>query len=115
MARSPDVPMIRSSAPSSPYLLLANIGQLLTLRGAAGPRRGFELGEVGLIEDAAVLCGGGQIIAAGKQREVLGHLWLRKNKRRLREIDCNGGEVLAPVICFHPPPLFTPPPLGGFV
>src|SRR5260370_24371221 len=108
MTRSPDVPMIRSSAPSSPYLLLANIGQLLTLRGAAGPRRGFELGEVGLIEDAAVLCGGGQIIAAGKQREVLGHLWLRKNKRRLREIDCNGGIGFPRVDCLTHPPSLTP-------
>ncbi len=114
MTRSPDVPMIRSSAPSSPYLLLANIGQLLTLRGAAGPRRGFELGEVGLIEDAAVLCGGGQIIAAGKQREVLGHLWLRKNKRRLREIDCNGGIVLPGLIDCHTHPVFTHPRLVDF-
>ena len=106
--------MIRSSAPSSPYLLLANIGQLLTLRGAAGPRRGLELGEVGLIEDAAVLCGGGQIIAAGKQREVLGHLWLRKNKRKLREIDCNGGIVLPGLIDCHTHPVFTHPRLVDF-
>jgi imidazolonepropionase len=106
--------MIRSSAPSSSYLLLANIGQLLTLRGAAGPRRGFELGEVGLIEDAAVLCGGGRIIAAGKQREVLGHLWLRKNKRRLREIDCNGGIVLPGLIDCHTHPVFTHPRLVDF-
>ena len=38
-------------------LLLANIGQLLTLRApgkSSGPRRGPELNDVGLIEDAAV-------------------------------------------------------------
>ena len=41
----------------SPYLLLANIGQLITLRGEKVPRRGAALKEIGLIEDAAVLCG----------------------------------------------------------
>src|SRR6476660_2670537 len=40
-------------------LLLANIEQLLTLRPPSanrGPRRGAELGELGIINDAAVLC-----------------------------------------------------------
>ena len=40
-------------------LLLVNIGQLLTLRTTsanAGPRRGPDLRELGIIEDAAVLC-----------------------------------------------------------
>ncbi len=114
MTRSPDDQMTRSSAPSSPYLLLANIGQLLTLRGGAGPRRGAALGEIGLIEDAAVLCGGGKIIAAGRQREILGHSWLRKNKRRLREIDCNGGIVLPGLIDCHTHPVFTHPRLVDF-
>ena len=41
-------------------LLLVNIGQLLTLRAAAAdPRRGASLSELGIIEDAAVLCLGG--------------------------------------------------------
>ena len=66
---------LRKKELSSP-LLLANIGQLLTLRTpgkSSGPRRGPELNDVGLIKDAAVLCSGGKILAAGSQREVLRH------------------------------------------
>jgi hypothetical protein len=40
----------------SAYLLLANIGQRVTLRGDSAPRRGCGLQEIGLIKDAAVLC-----------------------------------------------------------
>ena len=69
---------------SSPYLLLANIGQLLTLRGEAAPRRGRDLQEIGLIKDAAVLCGGGKILAAGPQRELLRDPWLRTNRKKVK-------------------------------
>jgi hypothetical protein len=41
----------------SPYLLLANIGQMLTVHGEATPRCDRALQETGLIEDAAALCG----------------------------------------------------------
>ena len=73
---------------TTPYLLLANIGQLLTLRGESTPRRGAALDEIGIIEDAAVLCGGGKILAAGPQRELLRDPWLKKNRRKVQELDC---------------------------
>ena len=64
-------------------LLFINIGQLLTLRLAsanAGPRRGRELRELGIVEDAAVLCAGGKIVSVGKTREALRDPWLTKNR-----------------------------------
>jgi imidazolonepropionase len=98
----------------SPYLLLANIGQLVTVRGENAPWRGTALGDVGLIDDAAVLCGGGKIIAAGRQRELLRDPWLKKHRRKLKEIDCEGGVVLPGLIDCHTHPVFATPRLVDF-
>src|SRR6516225_65273 len=107
--------MVNKKPLKSPsYLLLANIGELLTVRGAPGPRRGPALGEIGLIEDAAVLCGGGKIIAAGRQREILRHPWLKKNKRKLQEVDCRSRVVLPGLVDCHTHPVFTHPRLLDF-
>src|SRR5437016_10699308 len=81
---------LRKKELSSP-LLLANIGQLLTLRApgkSSGPRRGPELNDVGLIKDAAVLCSGGKILAAGEQRE--GFRQPARKKLKPREVDFVG-------------------------
>jgi imidazolonepropionase len=56
--------------------LLINIGQLLTLRGNSSPRRGSELKELGIIEDAAVLCVGGKIVSVGRSKDALRDAWL---------------------------------------
>ncbi|MFL6310655.1 MAG: imidazolonepropionase [Terriglobales bacterium] len=98
----------------SPYLLLANIGQLLTLRGEATPRRGRDLQEIGLIEDAAVLCGGGKILAAGSQRELLRDPWLRTNRKKVKELDCQGRVVVPGLIDCHTHPVFAEPRLVDF-
>lgn len=100
--------------PSSPYLLLTNIGQLLTLRGDAAPRRGPALNDVGILENAAVLCGGGKIISVARQRELLRHKWVRKNLRKIRELDCSGRAVLPGFIDCHTHPVFAEPRLVDF-
>jgi imidazolonepropionase len=98
----------------SPYLLLANIGQLLTLRGGAVPRRGRNLQEIGLIKDATVLCGGGKILAAGPRRELLRDPWLRSNRRTVKELDCEGMVVTPGLIDCHTHPVFAEPRLVDF-
>jgi imidazolonepropionase len=98
----------------SPYLLLANIGQLLTVRGEAAPRRRRDLQEIGLIEDAAVLCGGGKILAAGPQRELLRDPWLRTNRRKVKEVDCQRRVVIPGLIDCHTHPVFAEPRLVDF-
>jgi imidazolonepropionase len=99
---------------SSAYLLVANIGQLLTLHGVAAPRRGRDLQEIGLIKDAAVLCGGGKILAAGPQRELLRGPWLRTNRKKVKELDCQGRVVFPGLIDCHTHPVFAEPRLVDF-
>jgi imidazolonepropionase len=96
-------------------LLLINIGELLTLRSAsAGPRRGPSLSELGIIEDAAVLCLGGKIISIGTTKEALKDPWLKKNRKRVTEIDCRGQVVLPGFVDSHTHPVFTYPRLVDF-
>ena len=96
------------------YLLLTNIGQLLTLRGGSAPRRGANLNEVGLIADAAVLCGGGKIIAVGSRRELTRDSWLRKNQGKVHTHDCGGRVVMPGFIDCHAHPVFAAPRLVDF-
>ncbi len=95
-------------------LLLTNIGQLLTLQGPAGPRRGRELGEIGLIEDAAVLCVGGKIVSVGKRRDAERDSWIRSRKKKIEEVDCSGGVVLPGFVDSHTHPAFVAPRLVDF-
>jgi imidazolonepropionase len=98
----------------SPYLLLANIGQLLTLHGDSAPRRRYALQEIGLIKDAAVLCGGGKVLAVGSQRELLRDPWVRTNRKKIKDLDCRGGVVIPGLIDCHTHPVFAEPRLVDF-
>jgi imidazolonepropionase len=98
-------------------LLLINIGQLLTLRspsGRPGLRRGPALKELGIIEDAAVLCIGGKIVSVGKTKDALRDLWLKKNRLNLIEIDCERQVVLPGFVDSHTHPAFINPRLVDF-
>jgi len=98
-------------------VLLVNIGQLLTLRSASGDsgsRRGHELRDLGIIKDAAVLCVGGKIVSVGTSKEALRDPWVRKNHKRLSEIDCAGRVALPGFVDSHTHPAFISPRLVDF-
>jgi imidazolonepropionase len=98
-------------------LLLVNIGQLLTLRSASGnrrPRRGADLSELGVIEDAAVLCLGGKIVSIGKTKDALRDPWLKKNRKKIVEVDCEGQVVLPGFVDSHTHPAFMNPRVVDF-
>lgn len=78
-------------------LFLRNARQLLTLAGPAAPRRGRELGELGIIEDGAVLTRGGVIHRVGRTRD------LEAEARSLKAgaIDCNGRVVMPGFVDCH--------------
>ncbi len=95
-------------------LLLTNIGELLTLRGRAKPRRGPELNDVGVIEDAAVVCAGGKIVTVGRAKDALKDPWLKKNKKKVVEFDCEGRVALPGFVDSHTHPVFAAPRLVDF-
>jgi imidazolonepropionase len=100
-----------------PALLLINIGQLLTLSSTSdnsGPRRGRDLDELGIIQDAAVLCLGGKIVSVGKSKDALRDSWLKKNRKKVIEIDCEHQVVLPGFVDSHTHPAFVTPRLIDF-
>jgi imidazolonepropionase len=101
---------------NSTTLLLVNIGQLLTLRysGRSGPSRGKQLRELRILEDAAVLCLGGKVVSVGKTKDALRDPWLKKNRKKVIEIDCEGQVVLPGFVDSHTHPAFMNPRLVDF-
>jgi imidazolonepropionase len=97
-------------------LLLANIGQLLTLHssGKPGPRRGPALKDLGILENAAVLCVGGKIVSVGSTKDALRDPWIRKHHKQITEIDCAGKVVLPGFVDSHTHPVFVKPRLVDF-
>ena len=98
-------------------LLLINIGQLLTLRSGsdkAGPRRGAQLNELEIMEDAAVLCLEGKIVSVGRSRDALRDSWLKKNRKNVIEVDCERQVVLPGFVDSHTHPVFVAPRLIDF-
>src|SRR5207253_9755514 len=95
-------------------LLLTNITQLLTLRGGAKPRRGRELNDVGVIEDAAVLCAGGKVVSVGRTKDALKDPAVKKLRKKLTEFDCAGKVLLPGFVDSHTHPAFTAPRLIDF-
>jgi imidazolonepropionase len=98
-------------------MLLANIGQLLTLRSSSGkpdPRRGPRLNELGIIENGAVLCLGGKVVSVGATKDALRDPWLKKNRKNVIEIDCAGKVVLPGFVDSHTHPVFVSPRLVDF-
>jgi imidazolonepropionase len=107
----------KRSAQAPRPLLLANIGQLLTLRTPSdkpGPRRGRDLSELSSVKDAAVLCLGGKIVSVGKTKDAIRDPWLKKNRTKVVEIDCAGRLVLPGLVDSHTHPAFISPRLADF-
>jgi imidazolonepropionase len=100
----------------SSAVLLVDIGQVLTLRSADRnvPRRGAGLSDPGILEDAAVLCLGGKIVSVRKTKDALRDPWLKKNRKKVIEIDCEGQVVLPGFVDSHTHPAFMNPRLVDF-
>jgi imidazolonepropionase len=89
-------------------LLIRHAGQLLTLRGPDGPRRGEALSDLGLIRDGAVLIRGGLIEAAGSAEEVER---LAAETRNVAELDAAGRVVMPGFVDSHTHLVFSHPRL----
>ncbi len=107
----------KSEAPTDRALLLVNISQLLTLRSSSeisGPRRGPDLQELGIIKDGAVLSVGKKIVSACKTKDALRDPWIKKNRKKIVELDCAGQVVLPGFVDSHTHPVFVAPRLVDF-
>jgi len=97
-----------------PAVLLHRISQLVTMGGEPGQRRGRQMREIGVVEDAAVLVRDGKIAAVGAGREVLRDPWLKQHRAELIELDCRGKVVLPGFVDSHTHPVFVAPRLIDF-
>ncbi len=82
--------------------------------GSTGPRRGSDLQELGILNDGAILCVGGKIVSVGSTKDALRDPWLKKNRKRVTEIDCGGKVVLPGFVDSHTHPVFVSPRLIDF-
>jgi imidazolonepropionase len=107
---------LREPSQQKMRLFLANIGQLAMLRSSNknGPLRGSDLSKLDIIEDGAVLCLGGKIVSVGSTKDALRDPWLKKNRRRVLEIDCADKVVLPGFVDSHTHPVFVAPRLVDF-
>ena len=82
--------------------------------GPSGPRRGSDLKQLGIVDDGAILCSGGKIVSVGKTKDALRDPWLKKNHKKVTEIDCSDKVVLPGFVDSHTHPVFVSPRLVDF-
>ena len=70
--------------------------------------------ELGVVEDAAVLSIGGRIVSVGKSSDALLDPWLKKNRKKIVEIDCEHQVALPGFVDSHTHPVFVGPRLVDF-
>ena len=61
-----------------------------------------------------MLCVGGKIVSVGTTKDALRDPWLKKNRRKITEIDCAGKVVLPGFVDSHTHPVFVSPRLVDF-
>src|SRR4029077_13649584 len=76
--------------------------------------RGPALQDLGIIKGGAVLCVGKKIVSACKSKDALRDPWIRKNRKKIVEIDCAGQVVLPGFVDSHTHPVFVSPRLIDF-
>jgi imidazolonepropionase len=73
-------------------LIISNIGELLTLAGRDGPRRGSHMEELSIIRGGAIAASAGRIVAVGTENDVIAEA---RSTRDAVVIDA-GGSVVTP-------------------
>ncbi len=89
-------------------ILIRGARQLLTLRGSRNPRRGADLGELGIIQDGSLLIRDGVIAEVGPTRRV-------ENLAEARgaiEVNAAGRVVMPGLVDAHTHLVFPPPGAG---
>lgn len=84
--------------PPAADLIVRGASQVLTMRGAAGPRSGRAQGEIGIVERGAVAVRGGKIAQVGPEYEVLA-AWAPGGDAVV--VDARGGLVTPGLVDCH--------------
>ncbi len=92
-------------------LIIRNIGQLITMDGAAGPRRGPAMRELGLVEGGAVASSDGRVLAAGPESSVMASV---ETGPGTTVIDADGGVVTPGLVDPHTHAVFAATREGEF-
>ncbi len=79
-------------------LIIRNIGQLVTLAGPNAARRGIEQSVLGIVANAAVAIGDGEIIATGPDADIMA---LARNAEYVRVLDVGGCLVTPGLVDAH--------------
>lgn len=91
-------------------ILVRGARQLLTLRGPSGPRRGYAMNELAVIQDGAVLIRDGVIVSVGPSRRVEN----LAEARQAAEIDATGRVVMPGFVDSHTHLVCGPPRLTDY-
>ena len=83
--------------PPTPPLLFRHAEQLLTLAGPPAPRRGKDLGEIGIVPHGSVLTANGKILQVG----TAGDLDAEARRLKARVIDCRRRVVMPGFVDSH--------------
>ena len=94
----------------TPPVLIRHAGQLLTLAGPPGPRRGLAMRDLGVVSNGAVLVDAGRIVSAGPEADVE----RLARAKEVQEIDAHGRVVMPGFIDSHTHLVFGPPRLNDF-
>ncbi|MEP0827414.1 MAG: amidohydrolase family protein, partial [bacterium] len=84
-------------------LIIKNISQLITMDGPS-PRRGREMGNLGMIENGGIAVAGDEILAVGKSEEISGRVDLAEG---CQVIDAKNCVVTPGFIDAHTHPVFS--------
>ena len=79
-------------------LLVEHAAELVTVAGPPGPRRGSAQSQLGIVEDGAVACAGGRIVAVGPMPVVRASVTLA---RGATVIDAGGQAVIPGLVDPH--------------
>ncbi len=92
-------------------LIIRNIGQLITMDGTEGPRRGTSMRELGLVEGGAVASAAGLVLAAGPESSVMASV---ETGPGTTVVDADGGVVTPGLVDPHTHAVFAATREGEF-
>jgi imidazolonepropionase len=88
---------------SAPPLVFVGARQVVTCAGAPRGRRGADMGDIGVLENAAVATRGDVILEVGPQRGM------QKRYPRARVVECAGGVLMPALVDSHTHAVFGAP------